>query len=155
MWVPRTNSGFQAPMTSSCEPSHLPPFSHSFFLRFILFLIVFWIQKRVGLSGLSTEHDIISYSKTRCKPSYQGWMRQLRRRKRIQEQPKESETFPVPLLGVPRKHQAAQHNVYVEDLAQPHAGPVIATLVSVGPMSPAWLILWAMFSRCPQLLWLL
>ena len=35
-----------------------------------------------------------------------------------QEQAKESETPPLPLLGVPQEHQATQHNIYAEDLGQ-------------------------------------
>lgn len=50
-----------------------------------------------------------------------------------QEQVKESETTPCPLLGVSQTHQANNLNIYVEDLAQTHAGYMIAASVSLGP----------------------
>lgn len=64
----------------------------------------FPFRKKVGLSGVSTEHGIRRYSKTRHKPSYQGRMRQPGRRRRVPRTSKESET--IPLLGVPQEQQA-------------------------------------------------
>ena len=46
------------------------------------------------------------------------------------KQSKESEVPPLTLVGVPEKHQANNCNIYVEDLAQTHAGSVIALSVS-------------------------
>jgi IS5 family transposase len=41
------------------------------------------LQKRAGLQGMSTKRGLTSYHQTRHKPSYQSWMRQSIRRKRI------------------------------------------------------------------------
>ena len=41
------------------------------------------VQKRTGFFQMSTEHCIKSYNKTRHKPSYQGWMWQLSKRKSV------------------------------------------------------------------------
>lgn len=41
------------------------------------------LQNRVGLPGISTEHDITNYSKTKHKPLQQSRVRQLSRRKRV------------------------------------------------------------------------
>lgn len=44
-----------------------------------------------------------------------------------QEWAKGSETCLLPLLGVPQKHRGNSHSIYVEDLAQSHAGLVLAS----------------------------
>jgi hypothetical protein len=41
------------------------------------------LQKEAGLLGISTKHGITNYGKPRHIPSYQGWIRQPTRRKRI------------------------------------------------------------------------
>lgn len=40
-------------------------------------------QKRAGLHGISSEHEVIRYNKSRHKLSYQGWVRSSIRRKRV------------------------------------------------------------------------
>lgn len=70
-----------------------------------------WTLVVTGLPGLATKHDITRYNKIRHKLSCQGWTMQLHRRTGSQEQVKESETPPLPLLGVPWKHQANSHNI--------------------------------------------
>jgi hypothetical protein len=50
-----------------------------------------------------------------------------------QEQARESETPPLPLLGVSQEHQANKHNRYAEDLAQTHAGCMVRVSVSESP----------------------
>jgi hypothetical protein len=47
------------------------------------------------------EHGITSYYNTRHKSSYQGWMRQPNRKKRIPRAGKRVRDAPLPLLGVP------------------------------------------------------
>ena len=42
-----------------------------------------FLQKRAGLSGISTKHSIIRYNKSRHKPSHQGWTRQSNSRKGV------------------------------------------------------------------------
>lgn len=42
-----------------------------------------------------------------------------------QDQAKESETYPLLLLGVPQNHQAPSHGTHAEDLVQTHAGPLL------------------------------
>lgn len=65
---------------------------------------------------------------------------------------KELETPQLPLLKVPQKHQARNHNFYAEDLPRNHADFVIVTSV---PVSPASLKVWVVFLWCPQCVWLL
>ena len=48
--------------------------------------------------------------------------------KESQEQAKESETHPLPFLGVPQNHRF--YKICAEDLVQTHVGPKLATLVS-------------------------
>jgi hypothetical protein len=58
------------------------------------------------------------YNKTRHKHSYQGWMRQASRGKRVPRAGKRVRDAPLPLLGVSQEHQANNYNIYAEDLAQ-------------------------------------
>jgi hypothetical protein len=50
----------------------------------------------------------------------------MEREKESQEQAKELTTNPIPLLGVPQKHQASSHNICAEDLLQTQAGTVLS-----------------------------
>ena len=51
----------------------------------------------------------------------------------LQMQAKESEMYLFPLLGVPQNYQAKSHNIYREELVLYHAGPMLASSVSVSP----------------------
>lgn len=66
---------------------------------------------------------------TRHKPSYQGWVRLAGRRKRFPKAGERVRDTPLPLLGVTQNHQANNHNVFTEDLAQTHACLVITASV--------------------------
>lgn len=46
------------------------------------YIVLDSLQKRGGLQGMSTKHDITSY-KTRYKPSYQDWTRQPSKGRRV------------------------------------------------------------------------
>lgn len=52
-------------------------------------------------------------------------------RKKVSRAYKRVRDTPLLLVGVSQKHQANNHNVYVKDLAQTHAGSVIAISVNV------------------------
>lgn len=54
-------------------------------------------------------------NKIRQKPKYGVWIGITVGGKESQVQAKESETHPLPLLGIPHKHQANSHNIYTED----------------------------------------
>lgn len=54
-----------------------PPLSPKIYSSF------YSLQKRAGLLRISTKHSIRKCNKTRHTPSYQGWIRQSSRRKRI------------------------------------------------------------------------
>lgn len=56
--------------------------------------------------------------------------------KGYQEQAKDSATLPLPLLGVPKTHQANNYIIYAEGLAQTCEESVIASLVPVSPYEP-------------------
>jgi len=113
-------------------------------------------QKRPALPGISTEHGTI-YSNTRHKSSYQDWARQLIGRNKSQEQPKESEITPLPLLGCPKKHKLSKHNIHRKELVQTHAGSVIISSAFVSPYEPYLYFADCvrLFSWCPSPLWLL
>lgn len=82
-------------------PIHSPTVSH---------------QKRAGLQETATKHNETKFSKTRQKPSHQSWARYYEEKSSRSRQ--ESETHSLPLLGVPRKHQASRHNTHTEDVVQ-------------------------------------
>ena len=72
-----------------------------------------FLQKRAGLPKISNSHCISNCSKTRYLLSFQGWMRQLRKREASSKQAAESETAslhppPFPLQGVPHEDQVTQ-----------------------------------------------
>jgi hypothetical protein len=78
-----------------------------------------------------TKQDTIRQSKHL---HIEAWQSNLIGRKESQEQAKESEIYPLLLLGVPQKHQANSHNIYAEDLVQAHVGSMLAPLcASVSP----------------------
>lgn len=78
-------------------------------------LLILFLQRRVGLPRISTEHSETHYYRTRHKVN-QGWEKPPSRRKRV---PRESDT--PPLLGVPQKHEANNHTVFADDIVQAHA----------------------------------
>lgn len=47
------------------------------------------------------------------------------------------------------------HSIYAEGLAQTHAGLMVAASVSMSTYEPCLVILWAMISCCPWLIWFL
>jgi hypothetical protein len=67
------------------------------------------LQKRAGLSRLSTKHGIKSDNMTRYISSYQSWIGYSIRRKDIPKAGKRvRDNTLLPLLGVPREHKASQ-----------------------------------------------
>lgn len=52
------------------------------------------------------------------------------------EQAKESEAPSLPLLGIPQKYQANNHNTSAKDLTQTHPGSMIAASVPLRPYEP-------------------
>lgn len=78
---------------------------------------LFPLKKRAGLLGISAEHGITSYNKTRQKPSYQGSMRKSSRRKRVPKASKKKSDIPhappissplLALLEVAQEHPGIQ-----------------------------------------------
>lgn len=84
----------------------------------------------------STEYSITRCSMTRHKPSYQGWMGQPSRKKRVPRVGKSQGQTPLPLLGVPQIPQAKQTQHICRGHSATHAGSVIAPSVSVSPCKP-------------------
>lgn len=89
-----------SPSTTSSSPrSTVPPIS---------------FQKRGELSGTSTEYGMTKCSKTGHYPSYQTWMRQSSKRKKV---PQEGETIrqtPTPTLMSPTKTPTLKNTVCVQ-----------------------------------------
>lgn len=98
-----------------------------------------------------TKHGFTRYSKTGYKPSYQGWMRQPRRKNRVLSVGKR-------LRDTPYSHKSTKlsyHKAHVEDLAQTHTEPVFTASISVSPYEPRLVDAVAVFSWCSRSLWLL
>ena len=75
-------------------------------------------SKEQGLPGILTNHSIASYNKARHNSHIKAGWDNLVGGKVSQEQAKESETLPLPLVGVPQDIKLHNHNMYAEDLAQ-------------------------------------
>jgi hypothetical protein len=88
--------------------SLLSPFSSKSPLSFQSQRSSGFLQKRADLPVMPTQHSITRCNKIRHKPSYYGWTRQPIRRKRVPWAGKESQTPPLPLLGVQQKPLAKQ-----------------------------------------------
>ena len=87
-------------ISTALLPSHFPSSLDPLFLCFSFL-------KKAGLPGISTEYAITYYIKTRNKPSYQGWMRQPRRNKRMSSTGKRvRDTLYSCLLRVPWEQHA-------------------------------------------------
>lgn len=61
-------------------------------------LLHFPTKKRAGLLGISTKHGLTRCTKPKHKHSYQGWIRQPRRRKSVPSSGKTVRDTPLPLL---------------------------------------------------------
>ena len=83
----------------------------------------FFLLRRAGLPGISTKHCRASYNKTGHLPSYQGWMRQPSRRKRIPKAGNKRQRQPLPPLRSPTRRQLPNYNTYTEGLTQTHRLP--------------------------------
>lgn len=94
-------------------------------------------QKNAALPGTSIEHGTARHNKTRRKPSHQSWARQPSRMKRVLTAGKRfRNTLHSHCQEFPRNHQANNHTIYTEDLAQTHTHSVIVALVSVSLHEP-------------------
>lgn len=81
---------------------------------------------------MTAKQDKTRQNKTKQKNSYQGWTRKPNRKKESQ---KSQEIHLLPLLGVPQKHKAKTHNIYVKNLVKTYE---ISISISVSPCEP-WL----------------
>ena len=100
-------------------------------------LLHFSSEKKAGLPGIATKH-ITKHCKSRQKPHT-----------RSEEPTQEEETGPKSRLKSQRQPPLPRNTMSTTTFAedpQTHAGSVIVSSVS---LSPAWLVLWAMFSWCP------
>lgn len=85
-------------------------------------------QKRAGLPGTSTKHDIICYNNTRHKPLHEDWTRWPSRKKRIPQVDKRVRDTPAPNFRNPIRTPSylAIIYIYAEDLSQTHPGSLIS-----------------------------
>lgn len=90
-------------------------------------------------TGFLVEHSITRHNKTRQKPAYQCWDMQLSRSKASQDKIKESETALLSLLRVPQKHQAKNHNTYIEDYIYTY--PFMLHDIHFSLCEPLWALL--------------
>ena len=88
----------------------------------------------------ASQQDQTRYNKTEWKLLYQGWVRQLNRRKRVPKTCKRVRDTPVPPAGILTKHQANRCNIYTEDLVQIHEVPMLATAISMNSCEPCCLV---------------
>lgn len=114
---------------SSCPPlslalrSNYPPFS----------------SEKSSNQGLLRTSSIAKSNKFRYNPSYKGFIRQPRRKKRISIAGDRVKNIHTPVLGTPHGTPANNHNIFPEDLAQTKGTSVIATSVLWVSMS---LLIW-------------
>lgn len=94
------------------------------------------LQKIVSAPGLSTEHCITSYSKTKYKSSYQSGARQTSRRKRVPRAGIRVRDTHMPTLKSSKNHQSNNCNVYADALVQTQTALAIAAPVSLSPYEP-------------------
>lgn len=92
-----------------------------------------FLQKMTSLPGISTEHHITRYNKTRNKPTYQGWVMQSSRRKGISRAGKMVRDTTPTVRGVPKNYQTDNHSIYAEELAQTLVDSMIAASDFVRP----------------------
>lgn len=64
---------------------------------------------RAGLPGISSKHSVTRYNKTRHKVSYQGWIREHYRKKKVTK-PRETEI--PPLLWESHKNRKLYNHTY-------------------------------------------
>lgn len=105
--------------------------------------------------GYQPEQGITRYNKTRYKPSCIRPEWQPSKRKRVSRADKGVRNTPIPLLGVPQKHQPNKNNIFAEDLVQTQADSITATSVSVNPYETCLIdsVCCVLLVSCP--LWLL
>ena len=84
-------------------------------------------KKKVSKSKHSsrTKQNTLNESKS---PNFESTQGSPMGEKESQEQAKESETHPLPFLGVPQNHRF--YKICAEDLVHTHVGPKLATIVS-------------------------
>lgn len=97
------------------------------------------LQKRAAIQGLLRTSSIAKSNKFRYNPSYKGFIRQPRRKKRISIAGDRVKNIHTPVLGTPHGTPANNHNIFPEDLAQTKGTSVIATSVLWVSMS---LLIW-------------
>ena len=69
---------------------------------------IFSLQKKAGLPGILTKHNITRYNKTRNKLSYQSWTRQPSRKKWVPRAVKRVKDTPTPTVRSLTKPQVEQ-----------------------------------------------
>lgn len=106
---------------------HSSKFSHTFPLPQIHQLNSVSPPKRADLPGMSPNMTQQHAVRRGTNPHIKAEL--------SQEQAKESGTPLFPFSGVPQKHQANNHSMHAEDLAQTHADSMTATSVSLSPTS--------------------
>lgn len=116
-------------LTAVSPPFIFPASQSSLPYRSILLVS---LQKSAGLPGIHTRtwHNMLN--KTMHKPSNQAWTRQPSEKK-SQEQAKESELTPTPIIRSLTRTPRHTTITYIEDLAQTQTDSVVVASVSVSP----------------------
>lgn len=111
--------------------------------------------KRVGLPGVSTEHSIKRCSMARQNPSYQGWMKQTSRVKKVFALSKQNnQRHPYSnYKHSPQNCKLNNHNIYTEDLVQTNTGSMMAVSVSISHVLLVSLAHLTLMIHLPLLLW--
>lgn len=103
------------------------------------------LQKRAGILGTATEYTIAECNNTWLKLPYQSWRRQPSRQKMVPRTGKAVRHF---LCHCQESHKMPKIRKQV--FIQTHSVSRITASISVSSMSPAYLILFTIYSYCPS-----